>query len=315
MTRKLKQGVILVAKVIALTVVLMILSAIGSKFLPATAAGGEAAEPAASQPAPPPSGGFMALILTVLLVQVVALAVPIVRSRWSGWGLAATVFVVYFGTVTLLNQIESLVYLEGKMPEGFVAGLVAMGLFTSALFAPIAVLILGRWKPAPSPDRQEALRPGTGLGRWAWRVPAAAAIYLALYYIFGYYVAWQSPELRAYYGGTDPGSFFLQMGGIVRTLPWMLAVQFARGLGWVVLGLLVIRSMRGPWWQGGLATALIFAVPSFYLLLPNPIMPEAVTRLHFIETLPYQLLFGFFLGWFFRARTPAVGHAAAVPAR
>ncbi len=314
--RQMKQGLIVAVKIIALTIVLMILSGIGSNLLPPmeTASSGDPAAPVADQAAAPPSAGFMTLILGVMLVQVVALSVPILRSRWSGWQLVATIFLVQFGTVTFLNQIESLVYLGGKVPEGFVAGLLAMGLFTAALFAPIAVVTLRGWRPAAPTEPRESARPGTGLGRWAWRVPAAGIVYVALYYLFGYYVAWQSPELRAYYGGTDPGSFLLQMQGIVLGVPWMIPLQFARGLGWVLLGLLAIRSMRGPWWHGGLATALIFAVPSLYLLLPNPVMPEVVTRLHLIETLPYQLLFGLFLGWFFRARTQAVHQVATAAA-
>jgi hypothetical protein len=201
------------------------------------------------------------------------------------------------------------------MPEGFVSGLFAMGLFTAAAFSPIAVLILGKWRARPA-----ALAEGTAagaapsLGRWGWRAPAAGLIFLALYYLFGYYVAWQSPELRAYYGGTDPGSFLAQMESVVRATPWMLPLQFVRGLGWVALGWLLIRSMRGPWWQQGLATAMVFAAPCLYLLLPNPIFPDAVRELHFAETLPYQFLFGLFLGWFLRARPESVASLSAVRA-
>ncbi len=312
MNESLKPTLIIAGKVIALTLVLMVASGIGSKMLPVTAPSEEASGAAAAGAAAAPAPSFLGLVLAVMFAQVVALSLPIVRSRWHGWRLTATIFLVHFGTVTFLNQIESLVYLDDKLPDGFVSGLLSMGLFTAAVFAPIAVVTLGRWRPAPSPAGETA-RPGTGLGRWAWRVPAAGVVYVALYYLFGYYVAWQSPELRAYYGGTDPGSFLAQMSGIVRTTPWMLPLQFVRGLGWVALGLLVIRAMKGAWWQGGLATALLFAVPCLYLLLPNPMMPEVVTRLHLVETLPYQFLFGGFLAWFFRARPSPVAHAASGP--
>lgn len=297
------QIVILILKIVGLVVILMVLSGIGSTMLPGTGGGTQPASPDATDAgtaaaAAVPSGGFMALILAVMGLQVLALAWLILRSKWRGWCLVATVFVVHFGTGTFLNQIESLVYLGGKLPQGFVAGLFVMGLLTAALFAPIAVAVLGRWRSTP-PESWETGRPRPGFGGLSWRVAVAGAIYLALYYLFGYFVAWQSPELRDYYGGSDPGSFLAQMGGIVRSVSWMLPVQFARGLGWAGLGLLVIRSMRGSWWEKGLATAVLFAVPCFYLLLPNPFMPEAVTRLHFVETLPYQLGFGFVLGWLY----------------
>jgi hypothetical protein len=60
--------------------------------------------------------------------------------------------------------------------------------------------------------------------------------------------------------------------------------------------------MRGPWWEAGLALALLFAVPTAYLLFPNPLMPETVRMTHLVETAPYQFLFGWFVGWLF-ART------------
>ena len=253
----------------------------------------------------------MALVLTVMFVQVVALTLPIVRSRWSGWRLMALIFVVHFGTVTFLNQIESLVYLGDKMDKGLIYGLFVMGLFVAAVFAPIAVVTLGRWKESALPDGEKSGLPE--LGRWAWRFFAAGGILVALYYLFGYYVAWKNPELRAYYQGTDPGNFLAQMASVVQGTPWMVPLQFVRGLMWVGLGLLVMRSMKGPWWHASLAVALLFGVPALYLLLPNPIMPEMVRMTHLVETLPYQFLFGLFLGWFFRERSHHVAHAAPVP--
>ena len=77
----------------------------------------------------------------------------------------------------------------------------------------------------------------------------------------------------------------------------MLPLQFVRGLLWVALAVLVIRMMGGRRWEPALALALLFSVPSLYLLFPNPLMPDAVRLVHLVETLPYQLLFGAFAGW------------------
>jgi hypothetical protein len=39
-----------------------------------------------------------------------------------------------------------------------------------------------------------------------------AVVYVVLYYLFGYYVAWQNPELRRYYTGiTELKSFYQLM--------------------------------------------------------------------------------------------------------
>jgi hypothetical protein len=279
------------ARIVALTVVLIVVQAIGSRFLPA-------AQEAGQQP-PQPSGSFLAIVIAVSLLQTIALAYPVIRSRWHGWRLIGTVFVLYFGTVTFMSQIESMVYLGAHMAPGMLRGIVLMGFFNALVFSPILVLALGKARVGPA----EIDEPDRGLQMswtaWTWKLAAGAGVFTSLYYLFGYYVAWKNPVLREYYGGTDPGSFLAQMAGIVRGTPWMLPLQFARGLLWVLLALPVMAMMKGRWWEAGLALSLLFGVPVVYLLFPNPVMPEAVRLTHLVETLPYQFLFGWFVAWLF----------------
>ena len=292
-----KHKLVLAAKILALALVLLVAQGIGSAFLPAVpAADGEAAAEAAAQQ----SAGFLGLVLFLCLCQTVALAYPVLRSRWHGWLLAAAIFIVHFGTVTFMGQIESLVYIRDKMPAGMLSGLFLMGLVSAAVFAPILVLVLGRWRSGEAVGEPASPRPRMPVRAWAWKLALGAAVMLAIYYLFGYYVAWQNPVLRDYYGGTDPGTFFAQMRKVVTDTPWMVPFQYLRALLWVLLALPVIRMMRGRWWEAGLAVSLLFAVPALYLLLPNPLMPEAVRMTHLVETAPYQFLFGWFVAWLFR---------------
>jgi hypothetical protein len=293
-------NIILVGKLVLLTFLLLIISGVGSNFIPGTAmeAGGDAAVAGSASAAQ--VGVSLPVLLAIFFCQVVALSVPILRSRWRGWLLAATIFTVYFGTVSFMSLIEAAVYLDNKMPQGMVQGLFLMGLVTAAVFSPIAVWILGKWKAAPGSGDATGAR--LDLGPWAWKVLFAGLLFLVLYYVFGYYIAWQDPDLRAYYGGTDPGSFVAQMVSVMQATPWMVPLQFLRGLLWVGFGLLIIQSMRGSWWEAGLATSLLFAVPALYLLFPNPVMPDFPRMTHLVETLPYQFLFGWFLAWFVTGR-------------
>ena len=95
----------------------------------------------------------------------------------------------------------------------------------------------------------------------------------------------------------------------------MLPVQYLRGILWVALGLLVIGSMRGPRWHAGLACALLFSVPSLYLLIPNPVMPDFPRITHLVETLPYQFLFGWFLSIFLVDKDGQAGLRREIPVR
>lgn len=293
-----KKRVVLGVKLVALTLVLVTVSGVASNLLPASVPGGDT--PGSELPAADAGEIGLALVLAIMFAQVVALAIPIVRTRWSGWRLVAAMVIVYFGTVTFMNQVESLVYLDDKMADGFLSSLFLMGFVIAAVFSPIAVVTLGKWKAIPESMQVPGL--ALRLGKWGWRIAAAGFLYLCLYYLFGYYIPWQDPDIRAYYGGTDPGSFLAQMQTVAQGNPWMIPFQYLRGVLWVLLGLLIMRSMRGPWWHAGLATALLFALPAVYLLFPNPVMPEFVRMTHLVETLPYQFLFGWFLAWFCSAR-------------
>ncbi|MDX1582292.1 MAG: hypothetical protein R3338_01705 [Thermoanaerobaculia bacterium] len=289
----------LTLRIALLTLVLLVVQGIGAQFLP-----GSESPPVSGEDVvvtqPEQSPGFLGLILSICLLQTVALAYPALRSRWYGWRLAAATFVLFFGTVTFMSQVESLIYIRGINPEGKLAGLLLMGLFNAAVFSPVLVFLLGKWRPGN--DSADESLSGMSKLTWAGKLAVGSAVFLALYYLFGYYVAWKNPAVRDYYGGSDPGSFFAQMGNVIHDTPWMLPVQFLRGFLWVVLALLVIRMMKGPWWEKGLAISLLFTLPTLYLLYPNPMMPEPVRMAHLVETAPYQFLFGWFVAWLFGRR-------------
>jgi hypothetical protein len=293
--------IFLVLKILALTIVLLLIAGLGSRFIPAQAPelinDAVIAAPETTQP----SGSFLVLILGVLFAQTLALAYPILRSRWSGWQLTLSMLLVFFGTVTFMPQMESFIYLGDKMSSEMLRGIVAMGAFNAVVYTPIAVWVLGGWRRSNVPENSTLVWRHSARG-WARRICATAGIFLALYYLFGYYVAWKNPVLREYYGGTDPGSFFAQMKSVLNDTPWMIPVQYLRGSLWVLIALPVIRMMKGAWWESGLALAVLFSVPSLYLLLPNPLMPESVAWSHMIETLPYQFLFGWLVAWIFQLR-------------
>jgi len=55
---------------------------------------------------------------------------------------------------------------------------------------------------------------------------------------------------------------------------------------------LLIRMIKGEWWEAGLAVALSFAVlMNSQLLLPNPLMPQEVRMVHLLETASSNFLF------------------------
>jgi hypothetical protein len=176
------------------------------------------------------------------------------------------------------------------------------------LWVPLTVRLLGKWKTGFFAETGAAPTLA-GLG---WKIALAMAIYVALYFTFGYYVAWHSPAVRSYYGGTDPGTFLGALLNVVRETPWLPLAQALRGLVWTWLALIIFRTMRGSAPEKAAAIATVFAlVMNASLLLPNPYMPGDVRLAHFFEIVPSNFLFGLFLGWLFGSHYREAGTIAA----
>ncbi len=251
------------------------------------------------------SGAENAAMLTALLLvsflNSAVIAYVVSRSRWSGWKLALTLWFVLFGVITFMGQIETAVFIR-NFPPGLLTRLFLVGLVFSAVFAPLAVLILGK-RRADYTSNEDDSRPRLSVAQWIPKLILIAVVYVTLYFTFGYFIAWKSPAVRAYYGGTDPGSFGPQMLSVWRESPWLVPLQILRAMLWTALAVPILRMMSGHWWEPGLAVALMFSVVmNSQLLLPNPLMPQEVRMMHLLETASSNFLFGWILSWLLRPR-------------
>ncbi|MCM3871477.1 MAG: hypothetical protein ND895_12405 [Pyrinomonadaceae bacterium] len=247
------------------------------------------------QPAPGEVNPAFALFV-VSCLNTVLLTYVIVRSRWAGWKLIGAVFLIFFGISTFMPQIETAYFLT-RLPPGMLPRILLAGGITAALFSPLAVLVLGKRKHNRG-EEEGSSRLNLPLREWAWKLAVIAIAYVVIYFSFGYFIAWQSPAVRAYYGGSDPGSFLIQMASVLRDTPWLVPLQVVRAMLWTALAVLVIRMMRGRWWETGLVVGLLFAVVmNSLLLIPNPFMPAEVRMAHLLETATSNFLFGWLLVW------------------
>ena len=235
-------------------------------------------------------------LLAVCFLDTLVLVFIILRSRWAGWRLIATVFFIFYGVMTFIAQIESAIF--QILPPGMMSRLFLMGILVTAPFSPLAVIILGKRKADAATANEPNSRLLMPIKEWAWKLAFIAIVYMILYSTFGYFVAWKNPAIQAYYGGIDEGSFFAHMKAVFTTAPWLEPFQALRGMLWVLLALPVIRMMKGGWQETAIAVGLLFSVlMNSQLLLPTPLMPEAVRMTHLIETAPYNFIFGYLIVW------------------
>ncbi len=228
---------------------------------------------------------FLVSLVTAWIIQ---------SSRWRGLKLIAALVFTFYGLMTFISQIETIAYLRAKMPPGLIKNLFVMGAVVAVLFVPVAVLIMGKIR---GPEQPQAERVPT-LKSQAARFCILAIVYVVVYYLFGYYLAWQNPELRLYYSRTtELKSFYQMMRPTVTGTPWMLAFQFGRGLLWALFAYPVVRMLNSRRIETAGIIAALFGVWSFVLLMPNPLMPASVAHSHFWETLWCDLLLGAIVGW------------------
>jgi len=263
-----------------------------------------------SQPArqPAPSELLVPLLIFSLSVGVVV-SYLILRSSWRGWTLAGAMFVGMYGIATVVSQLESIFLLSSKLPHGMIRALFVQGAIGTALFAPLAVLVLGKWRAA-MPGVASPAPAGMRAASAAWRLVLLIIAFVFLYLFFGYYVAWQNPELRRYYGGPDWPNFIASLRGNWQNSPWIFLLASFRALLHVAFVYSLVRMLRAGRWESALAAALFLACWTTVLLLPNPLMPASVARSHFWETLGFNLVFGSLLGWLLSTAPSAVVKSA-----
>lgn len=289
-----KVTIITAARFLAVTILYFVCFAFVSGALLSTAT---------EQPAPAEASATLLPLLLVSLINAAVWTYVTLRSRWSGWKLVMTVFLVSYGVSTVMSQIET-AYFVTRLPPGVLSRLFLAGMLTSVVFAPLAVLFLGKFKSQPNEKFADS-RLNMPVGVWIAKLSLIVIVYLLLYFTFGYFIAWQNAAVRVYYGGTDAGSFIDHISNLLRTEPFLFLLQAGRALLWTVIAVPVIKMTKGKWWEAGLAVALLFGVfMNSLLLLPNPLMPAEVRMAHLVETATSNFLFGWIIVLILRAVPP-----------
>jgi hypothetical protein len=268
------------------------------------AAASQPASPA-NQQAPQMPENFLRSFLIFTLCAGGTLSYLILRSRWHGWMLIGAIFMSMYGISTVASQLDSVFFLSNKLPQGMIRAIFVQGAIAAALFAPLAVLVFGKWRVASPPA---PLPPAARL-KVAWLLPRLAilvAAFVFLYMFFGYYVAWSNPELRSFYGGQEVATFWASLGHNWTSSPWLYALTALRALIYVVCLYPLVRMLHTSRWESALAAVLFSACWTTVLLLPNPLMPASVARSHFWETLGFSLVFGALAGWLLCFTAPAL---------
>lgn len=223
----------------------------------------------------------------------------ILSSRWYGWKLVLALAFSYYGAVTFLTQIETWYFLsEITVDEQLMFRLFIMGLPVAFVYLPLAVWIMGKTRAPDNKMSSSALvMPAS---QWMWKLSIIALAYLVLYWGAGYFIAWQNPNLRAFYG--SPGEiipFWRHTANTLDTNPGLFPFQVLRAMLWTLCALPIIRGSKLNIWWTTVLLGLFLTIPQCLgLLIENPLMPNASVRLsHLIEGVSSNFVFAVIIAW------------------
>jgi hypothetical protein len=235
-------------------------------------------------------------MLAACSINTAVLLYLILRSRWQGIQLMLTIALEVFVVQYFLGQMEAIFFNDSvNMSLRTVYSQMVGGIFFALLFALAAVFIAGKSKKTENVS---------GLPNTRLRMPKSEfvlklfflslVIYPLIYFLFGYFVAWQFPQIRQFYTGSTVILPFVEHFRTTFTAnPTLPLWQMARGILWVLVALPVIRMMKGRALEAAVAVGLLFSlIMNSAHLVPNPYMPPAIRLGHFIETASSNFIWG-----------------------
>lgn len=223
----------------------------------------------------------------------------ILCSRWHGWKLVLTLAFAYYGAVTFLPQIETWYFMSNiTVSSKLLPRLFIMGLPVAFVYVPLTVLILRKRRMNSIIEHTAAVK--MPVKQLLFKLLGIALLYIVLYWGAGYYIAWQNPDLRSFYG--SPGAilpFWEHTTNTLRIDSGLMPFQALRGMLWTLCAIPIISGSKVNAWWTAILVGLFFTIPQISgLILKNPLMPIASVRLsHMIEGIASNFVFGMIIVW------------------
>lgn len=284
---------VIVLQVLGAMLAFVVSLIVANMLLPLSPAISAAGQTATGFLAPPLAFLFNAFVNGVILVWAAR------RSSFRGMALFGQLLVLSFGAQVFMTQIETGYFLSAfpLLRDNFqLYNLVLRGLLTSLLFALMVTALCGGFTRRPRPQAAFKVTASRAVKHGAW----LPLVYIVLYMLFGYFVAWQVQELRLFYGGPAAlNGFFEQWSLTAMTKPEFPVFQYFRGVLWLLCLVPLFMGFAGKRAELVALSALALALlPTAQLAFANPLMPAGVSLAHFWEVALSTGIFGALCAWF-----------------
>jgi len=230
----------------------------------------------------------LGLFFVVCLLNTLVIVLLLQQVSASAWKLWYTLVALLLGIQYILPQSETLWFIDAiPMPLQAVSVVLVSGVLLAFTFSALAV----RLKPKEKSSDYVPIVKDYRVFWMHWAM-LCVLVYPLLYFSAGYFIAWQSEEVRLFYSGSNQmAPFFSMLADSITSGLYLF--QIIRASVWVALAWMALRVLRGSTLQQALVVGLLFAVlMNAQLLLPNPYMPASVRWVHLIETASSNFVWG-----------------------
>ncbi len=288
-----KKLLIICIQVLGAALAFVISLVVANMLSPLSPAISEAGKSATGFLSSPAAFLFNALTNAVILVWAAR------RSSFKGLAMIGQLLVLSFGVQVFMTQIETGYFLSAfpLLHDNFqLYNLIWRGFLTSLLFSILVTLICGGFSRKSRPQANFTVTTNNAVKQGAW----LALVYLVLYMLAGYFIAWQVRELRLFYGGpAEVNGFFEQWASTAMGKPEFPVFQYFRGILWILCLVPLFIGFSGRRLELIILSALALALlPTAQLAFANPLMPAAVSLGHFWEVSISTGIFGALCAWF-----------------
>lgn len=230
----------------------------------------------------------MVLTIVYMLWIVGTMYFIVENARCKGLTLYLSVVGCMFFIQSFMTQIETILFNNAFVGLGRsdIFLMMAAELISIAIVVFLMILIVKR----------KAVENETAKIEWKVflkRMALNGLIYMVIYFVFGYFVAWKSEELRVFYSGSavDVGFFGQLYSNAVNSFI-VYPFQFVRGMLFTI-GTIPLMKIR---WKHKndfiIGVCAVFLCTAISLIIPNFLFPDTVRLTHFAEMVSSMLLFG-----------------------
>jgi hypothetical protein len=217
------------------------------------------------------------------------------HTSYSGIKLFLNILFVIFFVQYFMTQIETLFFGQAfpVLTKSDIICITLSGMFPLLATIPLLIKFFQNKKETVESEKLNIKSILLKLG-------IIGVVYLVIYMLFGYFIAWQFEELRIFYtGSAEKLSFWSQMIANLQANTVSSAIfpfQILRGILFGAFVIPLIRMVDKSKAVFITSVCLVYLSTAIVLIIPNVLFPDIVRFAHLLEMASSMLLFGVIVG-------------------